>query len=344
MYKFAVVIGRFQPFHLGHMKMLEKAFKVGEKVVVVLGSAKCARNTKNPWNAKEREEMIRSVLTPEQNERVIVTHVRDYYYNDNMWVAEIQGKVRAAIGECRDVALVGHRKDQSSYYLSLFPQWKFEEHPAVNALNATDVRKEFFESGAAWLGNMVPEPVMKWLDNFQRTGTVIDGKFENDYTNLKEEYEFLKAYKELWSKAPYPPTFVTVDAVVIKSGHVLVVRRKGNPGKGLMALPGGFLNQDEFVMDGMLRELKEETVIKVPPKELRASVRSYRLFDAPGRSLRGRTISHGYLIDLGSGELPSVKGSDDAEKAFWLPIYDVLAREDEFFEDHAHIITSFIHK
>lgn len=341
MYKFAVVIGRFQPFHLGHMKMLEKAFKVGEKVVVVLGSAKCARNTKNPWNAKEREEMIRSVLTPEQNDRVIVTHVRDYYYNDNMWVAEIQGKVRQAIGDCRDVALVGHRKDASSYYLSLFPQWKFEEHPAVGTLNATDVRRMYFSKdcigskGYKELLNVVPNPVADWLIKFVTT---------NHYANLREEYDFLEGYKKLWSVAPFPPTFVTVDAVVIKSGHVLVVRRKGNPGKGLMALPGGFLNQDEFVMDGMLRELKEETVIKVPPKELRASVRSYRLFDAPGRSLRGRTISHGYLIDLGSGELPSVKGSDDAEKAFWLPIYDVLAREDEFFEDHAHIIASFIYK
>jgi bifunctional NMN adenylyltransferase/nudix hydrolase len=343
MYKFAVVIGRFQPFHLGHLKMLEKAFTVGEKVIVVLGSARCARNIKNPFSTAEREEMIRSVLTPEQNAKVSITHVRDYYYNDNMWVAEIQGRVRAIVGDCKNIAIVGHKKDNSSYYLTLFPQWPLEEHNSAGALNATDVRSTYF--GSKIFDRMpidiqknvlqVPPQVFDWLVEFAK---------RPEYDALVKEFEFIQAYKKLWESAPYPVHFVTVDAIVIKSGHVLVVKRKATPGKGLMALPGGFKNVDEKAIDGMFRELKEETGIKVMQKELRSAVREYKVFDHPGRSLRGCTITHAYLLDLGNGELPSVKGGDDAEHAFWLPLYDVLAREDEFFEDHAHIITSFMHK
>jgi bifunctional NMN adenylyltransferase/nudix hydrolase len=74
----------------------------------------------------------------------------------------------------------------------------------------------------------------------------------------------IEKYKESWKAAPFPPTFVTVDAVVVQSGHVLLVKRKAMPGAGLWALPGGFLNQEETLLDGAIRELKEETKIKVP--------------------------------------------------------------------------------
>jgi bifunctional NMN adenylyltransferase/nudix hydrolase len=67
----------------------------------------------------------------------------------------------------------------------------------------------------------------------------------------------------------------------------------------------------------------------------------YKVFDYPKRSLRGRVITHAYLIDLGNGSLPQVKGSDDAEKAIWMPLNEFYSREEEFFEDHFHIINYF---
>jgi len=47
---------------------------------------------------------------------------------------------------------------------------------------------------------------------------------------------------------------------------------------------------------------------------------------------------------LGHGTLPIVKGSDDADKAWWMSLSDLANREDQFFEDHFHIITHFINK
>jgi bifunctional NMN adenylyltransferase/nudix hydrolase len=163
------------------------------------------------------------------------------------------------------------------------------------------------------------------------------------FTRLKEEYNYLQDYKACWAVAPYPVTFVTADAVVIKSGHVLVVKRGGNPGKGLVALPGGFVNQNESLDAACLRELKEETKIKVSTDKLIAARQANHVFDHPQRSLRGRTITHAYLFDLGKeGNLPTVKGSDDAEEAFWMPIGDVYSNETAFFEDHRSIILYFL--
>ena len=60
----------------------------------------------------------------------------------------------------------------------------------------------------------------------------------------------MAAYKARWRTAPYAPIFCTVDALVQTGGHVLLVRRGGYPGKGLWALPGGFLEPRERLLQG----------------------------------------------------------------------------------------------
>src|SRR5256885_10084300 len=56
----AVLIGRFQPLHNGHMALLRAALERAEQIVVVLGSAWQAPNPKNPFSWQERAQMLRS--------------------------------------------------------------------------------------------------------------------------------------------------------------------------------------------------------------------------------------------------------------------------------------------
>lgn len=240
-----------------------------------------------------------------------------------------------------NITLFGHNKDSTTYYLKAFPKWSFRETGNLGKdlvggnINATKVRDMFFSRNSLDLKRVVPEPVFQALQS--EIGTP-------EYERLYDEFKHVVEYKEMWGMAPYPVTFVTTDAVVIKSGHVLIVKRKGYPGKGLLALPGGFVNQGEFIEDSCIRELKEETCLRVNKDKLVDSIIDSKVFDHPDRSLRGRTITHAFCIDLGIGDLPKVQGADDADKAFWLSLREINRREEEFFEDHFHIINYFTNK
>ncbi len=337
-----VFIGRFQPFHNGHKAVIDAALEQAKEVVVVVGSSFAARNIRNPFTFEERKAMIEACFTEPQHftyegaqgrvktSRVKVVPVSDYPYDDNKWVNAIQRIVDATVPNAKDVGLIGHSKDSTSYYLNIFPRWKNHvEVPNIDGINATDIRNALF--GNVLDGPKLPYDVEQLLMKFTSNKA---------WSTLQQEYHMVQKYKQSWKAAPFPPTFMTVDAVVVQSGHILLVERGDMPGKGLWALPGGFLNQEETMLDGAIRELKEETKIKVPVPVLKGSIKASKTFDAPNRSSRGRTITQAFHIDLGVGELPKVKGSDDAAKAFWVPFKDV--KQELMFEDHFHIIDNFI--
>ena len=325
-------IGRCEPLHNGHVHTLTYALTISDKVLILLGSSFQASTIKNPWNFDERRDMILSV--PElavaygQN-RLLIEPLSDSPYNDEQWAAEVQRKIALLqMPPAAKIGIIGHKKDESSYYLDMFPQWSLIETEQIEMINATDLRMMYFEGRTlSYLKAVVPPGVLAYLETFKQT---------KKYAELCLEFKHIQAYKEAWKAAPYAPTFVTTDAVVVQSGHILLVERKHQPGAGLLALPGGFLNQDETLIDGMLRELREETKLKVPAPVLKGSVKWMKAFDKPNRSARGRTITHAYLISLPPGRLPAVKGSDDAATAKWYPLAEL--KQELMFEDHFHII------
>lgn len=350
-YKHAVVIGRFQPFHRDHMKVVEHGLEIAEKVIVVIGSSNAAPSTKNPWSLKERADMVRDSFPSVTQKKLSIVGIRDHFYNDQAWLADVQAKTDKFITDGETVALLGSYKDQSSYYLNMFPQWEFVP-VRTGGLNATDIREALLNRivTSDWegkpgnpledheLNELVDGRVSKPVRDFLRLWTLTSPL----YPSLSREWLFQRDYRKSWEDSPFPPTFVTADAVVVCSGHVLVVKRKVNPGKGLYALPGGFVRQDEFIQDAALRELKEETGIRIDKRTLEAHIIDRRVFDYPTRSERGRTITHGFYVKLQDGRLPEVKGGDDAAEALWMPLFEAFSNENKFFEDHIHIILRFV--
>ncbi|MDV6373011.1 bifunctional nicotinamide-nucleotide adenylyltransferase/Nudix hydroxylase [Deinococcus arenicola] len=336
---FGVYIGRFEPPHAAHLLVMLEALNSVQKLIVVIGSARAARNPKNPFTAEERQEVITAMLLEAgiARARLLFVHVRDYYYNEALWLSEVQRGVQHFTRGSTDVALIGHVKDDSSYYLRSFPAWEFIPTHVVSPLSATDVRRAYFEGpldggGLDEVRGMVPPAVHAFLDRFHATP---------EYTELRAEYDHLREYRAAWADAPYPPVFVTADAVVTRSGHVLLVRRGGMPGRGRLAMPGGFLEQDETLLDCAVRETHEETGLGVGV-DLRAALRGSAVFDYPERSLRGRTVTHAFHFDLGIGQLPLLQGGSDAAEALWLPLGEALSSPELFFEDHHAIIENFL--
>lgn len=342
-YDLAVVIGRFQPVHNAHVEMLRRAGEQANQVVIIVGSALRPRTYKNPWVSREREAMLIEAVTPLKASTGATYHIEhniDTIYNDQAWVVRVQELVGRHCEPGARVALFGHKKDSSSFYLNLFPQWHFVPQDLIENLSATEIRKIYFTPDLCnlnWFQGVVPETTLAYLRWF---------KDSPEYNAVVREKEFLERYKRQQAAYPYPIIFVTADAVVFQAGHVLMVRRGADPGNGLWALPGGFVDAqgDRTMQDAAIRELQEETGIKVPEKVLRGSIQDSRVFDAPDRSQRGRTITHAFKILLEEGEykLPRVRGQDDAERAQWIPIANL--RSEEIFEDHYDIIMHFLGK
>lgn len=131
----------------------------------------------------------------------------------------------------------------------------------------------------------------------------------------------------------YPRAALTTDAIVFVkeegSAFIVLIERGHEPFKGKWALPGGFIEMDETLEQACIRELMEETGLKVK------QMTQFKTFDAIDRDPRHRTISVVYSVQL--KEKQPVKGGDDAAHAEWFPI-DKLP---ELAFDHQQILNEF---
>ena len=127
---------------------------------------------------------------------------------------------------------------------------------------------------------------------------------------------------------------VTVDLVLftIREDRLcaLMVRRRSPPYRGKWALPGGFVEEDEGLVDAAKRELGEETGLD----DVRVHLEQLATYGDPGRDPRGRIVS---VVHLAFGpELPEPRAGDDAAAARWRPVDELLSSRLAF--DHGRIL------
>jgi 8-oxo-dGTP diphosphatase len=104
---------------------------------------------------------------------------------------------------------------------------------------------------------------------------------------------------------------IVVDAIIEKNGKILLVRRKENPFRGRLCLPGGHVHIHETVEDAVRREIQEETGLSVEPREILG------VYSDPDRDPRGPRPSIVFILDIVGGEL---KPGSDALEAVWQPL------------------------
>ncbi|HII60557.1 NUDIX domain-containing protein [Pyrococcus horikoshii] len=121
---------------------------------------------------------------------------------------------------------------------------------------------------------------------------------------------------------------LTVDIVIIYNNGIVLIRRKNEPYKGFLALPGGFVEYGEKVEDAAIREAKEETGLDVK------LLRIVGVYSDPRRDPRGHTVTVAFLA-VGSGEL---KAGDDAKDVTVVPINEIERIKEKLAFDHAKII------
>lgn len=135
----------------------------------------------------------------------------------------------------------------------------------------------------------------------------------------------------------YPRPAVTVDAAIFRYNEnvleVLLIERGNYPFEGMWALPGGFLDMDETLEQGVIRELEEETGLKsIELKQLHA-------YSAIGRDPRGRTVTITFY-GMVKFSYSKVQAGDDARNAEWFPVNKI----DKLAFDHQEMIEMALKK
>jgi 8-oxo-dGTP diphosphatase len=155
---------------------------------------------------------------------------------------------------------------------------------------------------------------------------------------VETEEEYLAAY----DASAFTPMAATADIVVFGVGQdflrsVLLIKRGGHPYKGKWALPGGFVDANEWPIQTAKRELKEETGVTFDADKFR----EVGYFAGPQRDPRMRIISFAFAVEIDrmtqtlceEGAL-GFGPKDDAVEAEFFSMYNLP----ELAFDHKYII------
>jgi 8-oxo-dGTP diphosphatase len=128
-----------------------------------------------------------------------------------------------------------------------------------------------------------------------------------------------------------------VDFLISKDDNskILLVRRKNDPFKGMLSIPGGFINEGETAENAMIREAKEETSLVVEP------IAILGVYSDPQRDPRMHTISVTFITRIVQG---SENARDDAAALQWINIEDELdglIQSQQIAFDHSKILNNY---
>ncbi len=130
--------------------------------------------------------------------------------------------------------------------------------------------------------------------------------------NFSENYRMaLKDYPQ-----PSVTTDIVIFSIINRDLKVLLVKRDVMPFKGKWALPGGFVQMNESLEEGAMRELREETGVK------NVYLEQLYPFGNPKRDPRGRVITIAYFALINSEKI-KLKPSTDVSEAKWFSILKI---------------------
>jgi len=137
----------------------------------------------------------------------------------------------------------------------------------------------------------------------------------------------------MMSEKKYRNPIPTIDAIVHnEKNQVLFIKRKNDPFKNHLSLPGGFVNYGERIEDALRREVKEETSLNIEPLEILG------VYSDPNRDPRGHIMSTVFVCLI----MDNLKGKagDDASDICWVSLNDI--KNNTYAFDHKMIIEDYL--
>jgi ADP-ribose pyrophosphatase YjhB (NUDIX family) len=158
----------------------------------------------------------------------------------------------------------------------------------------------------------------------ERAGEKSPGKIYSDKLKVRRRREWRGVKDTLfdYSRWCYLMFGVLGKFILNPRNELLVVRRGKEPAKGTLDLVGGFVDMYETVEEGMRREIKEETGLKVDDIQYLFSSPNVYMYSGMGV----HTLDMDFLVRV-HGDSVAVKAADDAAEAIWIPINKVNPAE-----------------
>jgi nicotinamide-nucleotide adenylyltransferase len=160
-------VGRFQPFHLGHLSVIKKILSEVDELVIVIGSAQYSHNLDNPFTAGERLMMVRGALEEAgvDLKRVWIVPVPDVNLH-MMWVAEVDGYTPQFRAVYSNEPLTQRLFKEAGYEVKSIPYYDRKTY------NSTQIRAEMMK-GQGWK-KLVPKIVAKLIQEIDGTNRLKD--------------------------------------------------------------------------------------------------------------------------------------------------------------------------
>jgi nicotinamide-nucleotide adenylyltransferase len=160
-------VGRFQPFHLGHLSVIKRILSEVDELVIVIGSAQCSHNLDNPFTAGERLAMVRGALEEGgvDLKRVWIVPVPDVNLH-MMWVAEVEGYTPRFNTVYTNEPLTKRLFKEAGYKVKPIPYYDRK------AYNSTQIRAKMMK-GQDWK-KFVPKAVAKLVTEIDGTSRLKD--------------------------------------------------------------------------------------------------------------------------------------------------------------------------
>lgn len=343
--RIGVLAGRFAGYHLSHHEHVVRACNENDVVVILLGSSNRRISIKNPFTVEQRREMILANVHSDFNipfsVKIVFKELPDNPFDNNAWAETVRHLVNSQARWDDKITLYGSDKDESTFYLQMFPEWNQGLSEVTNEFDATDLRRAWFEGHQTsrffkGLRDKVPYATLDFLSSL---------KFNED---LQDEWKYYQDEALRFKCYPYAETlnFCCGDAIVRWRDYILFIRRGRVPGKGCLATPGGFKNRNETYLQAAIREFYEECRPNIPPESLNKCIKASHLFDDVSRSLGIPRNTLGVYFDLTDmfDTFPEIFPADDAAGYEWIHIGQLDDIAKETYDDHVFMVKFMIDK
>ncbi len=212
-YDAVVVAQYFQPLHAGHAQVLRQAQALAPQVVLLCLGADRARSLQAPWTSAERVAGLSALGADDA--AVTVVPLRDVSYVPARWRERVASVVAAHCGRQARIAVISDADVD-------------EVLPSAWQRLAPDVplaaREDELARRLLWPDALSPGALGDAFTADQH-GAVAAFVARPECDELRAEARYVLDYRATWGAAPYPPVFVTTDAVVCWRERLLLVRR-----------------------------------------------------------------------------------------------------------------------